>query len=212
MIKTTRKYASKRVANRVARRIPRAVKSSTALSLRVEYDEQIFVQITGTQPIFLQTGLDYLEFFTILTSNPAFVAQTANFTRYKINGLAIMSSPCFTDTSSTAIFGIYGVPLCFIQQYPTLTSVSVGSECEFSDNNMIIKPYNNSSSKYWSYKQNYLIGTGNGVGTWNQCNQAGAQQGQISVRMPTLGAAAAASGSIFSIRVALYVTLDGKSR
>lgn len=212
MIKTTRKYASKRVANRFTRRIPRPVKSSTALSLRVEWDDQIYVAITSTQPVFRSAGSDYLEFFSILGNNPAFGSQIANYTRYKINGVSVMSSPCFTDTSSTAIFGIYGVPLCFIQQYPTLTAQSVGSECEFSDNNMMIKPYNDSASKYWSYKQNYLVGVGSGVGTWNQTNSVATQQGQLSVRFPTIGAVTTAAGSLYSIRVSLYITMDGKSR
>nr|WAE42931.1 MAG: capsid protein [Cressdnaviricota sp.] len=214
-INTNRKYATKNTkqySRRVTRRIPRSVKSSTALSLRVESDETIFILNTTANPLFRNGGNPYMNFTDILTANPAFASQAINYSRYKITGCSVMAVPCFDSVGSNTSFGINGAPLIFIQQYPQLTSQTVGSECEYSDNNFMLKPYAGSQGKYWSYKSNYMIGIGSGVGTWNQTNSVGTQQGQLSVISQAGYTAVSAHISVFQIRVDLYVTFDGKSR
>jgi hypothetical protein len=213
-INTNRKYATKNTkqySRRIVRRVPRSVKS-TGTSLRVEYDDTLFILNTSSSPLFRAGGQPYLNFVDILSGNPAFASQAVNYNRYKITGCSIMACPCFTDISGAAAFTINGAPLIFIQQYPQLTSQTVGSECEYSDNNAMLKPYAGSQGKYWSYKSNYMIGVGSGVGTWNQSNSVGTQQGQLSTIAQAGYTAVSADVSVYQIRVSLYVVMEGKSR
>lgn len=209
--KSSTSKVSRRFVKRTARRVPRAIRS-TGVNMRVELDDVIFFGNGSTQPQFQTNGFDYVNFSSILLGNPAYVSQATNFMRYKITGCLFTATPCFTETSIGTSFTNLGVPNFFVQQYPILTSVSVGDEVLYSDNNLQIKPLSLSQSKYWSYKSNFMIGSGQGVGTWNQTNATNAQQGQFSMRVPNLFGAAAAAINLYVVRMCLYVTLDGKSR
>jgi hypothetical protein len=219
MIKTSRKYGSKSITSnkkysrRVVRRIPKSI-SNSGMIMRVEYDTQVTYNMSDAQPSFQPAGNTYINFAAMLAANPAFVSQALNYTRYKISGCSFTATPCYSETSLAAGFPFVGCPVICVQQYPTLTSQSVGDEVNFSDNNLYVKPNDLTQAKYWSYKSNFLIGIGSGVGTWNQTNSVASQQGQFSIRAPDVGSLYVASALVilYAVRGCLYVTLDGKSR
>lgn len=211
--KSSTSKVSRRLVKRTARRIPMSVRT-TGVSMKVEFDDLIFWNNGNSQPTVDSTGNSYLNFSAILLANPAFVSQATNFIRYKITGCTFTATPCYTETSINAAFGVVGIPILCAQQYISLKSQSVGSECCNSDNNLVIKPNDLTQSKYWSYRSNFMIGTGNGVGTWNQTNDVANQQGQFSVVAPNPNGnyVAGALAFLYAIRVCLYVVLDVKTR
>lgn len=212
--KSSTSKVSKRFVKRTARRIPMSIRN-TGVSMKVEFDEVVIFNNGDSQPRFSISGNTYLNFSAMLLANPAFVSQATNFIKYKIVGCTFNATPCYTETGLNAAFGsAAGCPVICIQQYVSLTSQSVGDEVNYSDNNLVIKPNDLTQSKYWSYRNNFMIGTGNGSGTWNQTNDVANQQGQFSVRAPNPGSfyAAGALIALYSVRACLYVTLDVKSR
>lgn len=211
MIKLGGKYQkTKRVVKRTNRRIPRSIRDS-GVSMRVEFDTVILFSNGDYIPVFGSSGTVSVNFLTILLGNPAFVSQATNFMRYKVTGSSAIVTPCFTEDSVDTAF-TQGIPNIYLQQYPILTSAGIGDEVLYSDNNLLIKPLSLSQSKYWPYKSNFMIGTGNGVGTWNQTNSAATQQGQFSIGSPHVYGSAAAGCVLYSVRLCLYVTFDSKSR
>jgi len=209
--KSSTSKVSRRFVKRTARRVPRPIRT-TGVSMRVEFDEIIYVSLGDTQPVFSLSGNSYVNFSAILLANPAYLSQATNFMRYKITACMFTATPCFTEDSIKNSYGPSGVPTVFVQQYPILSSISVADEVLYSDNNLQVKPLSLSQSKYWGYKNNFLIGSGQGAGTWNQTNSTATQQGQFSIRTPPVFQAAIATVSLYSVRMCLYVTLDGKSR
>lgn len=210
--KSTTSKVSRRFVKRTARRIARPI-GFTGVNMRVEMDELIYMTTDSVQPLF-GTSNSYIDFSAILLANPAFVSQATNFMRYKITGCSFTATPVFSETSLQNAFLNNGCPPVFVQQYPILTTQSVGNEVLFSDNNLQVKPLSLTQSKYWTYKQNFMIGSGQGAGTWNQTNAVASQQGQFSIRAPgsTFSTNPAAYITLYAIRVCLYTTLDGKSR
>lgn len=200
-----------RRAVRVARRVPRTIRL-TGMSMKVEYDQQIYFTNGSNSAKLSGTGAGYLDFATILAGNPAFVSQCSNYTKYKITGCALTCTPIFTETGINSAFGTSGIPIIYAQQYPTITSTALSLEVATSDNNMMVKPLSLTQTKYWSYKGNYLIGLGNGVGVWNQCNNYTAQQGEFAITGPNWTPAASVQIIMYAARLCLYVQLDGKAR
>jgi len=201
---------SNRRAKRITRRIPRSLKSSSGITMKVERDDYISYTSGSSDPLI--SGAWYLNYAYILGANPAFASQTANFMRYKITGVSITCTPVFTETGLHSAWGLTGVAPLYFQQYPIITSTTVGTEVSYSDNNLMVKPLSLTQTKYWSYKSNYLVGSGNGVGVWNQTNAAGIQQGQIALSGPSWAGTCSASIVMYACRTILYVQLDGKSR
>lgn len=204
---------STRRVKRINRRLPKSIRPS-GVNMRVEYTDSLYIMNNDRQALFATTAQSYLNFAAVLAANPAFVSQATNFMKYKITGVSLSVTPCWTETSMNAAF-TNGIPVIFAQQYPIANTSSIGDEVIYSDNNMMIKPMSLTQTKFWSYKNNFLIGSGNGVGVWNQTNAISLQQGQISVRTPNNFGSGNTSGgnvTLYFIRIALYVTLDGKSR
>jgi hypothetical protein len=211
--KSTTSKVSRRFVKRTARRIPRSI-NLTGVIMRVEYDDLLAFYNTDTQPRFEMSSTSYTNFSAILLANPAFVSQAQNFMRYKVNSCSFNATPCYADKDLSTAFTAVGCPVICIQQYPILASSSVGSEAIYSDNNLVIKPNDLSQSKYWPYKSNFMIGTGSGVGTWNQTNAVASQQGQVSCRAPNPNSTYVCTGVIYlyATRITLSISLDGKSR
>jgi len=201
---------SNRRTKRINRRIPRSIKPSSGMSMKVERDDYINYTAGSLDPFI--SGQRYMNYSFILATNPAFASQATNFMRYKITGVSITCTPVFTETGLNAAWGSTGVSPLFMQQYPIITSTAIGTEVSYSDNNLMVKPLSLTQSKYWSYKNNYLIGLGNGVGVWNQTNNVSQQQGQIALSGASWSGTLSANIVMYSCRIVLYVQLDGKSR
>jgi len=198
---------------RTTRRVPRSIKSS-GVSMRVEYNDIVYCTPGSPVTVLFGTiGINMLNYSTVLTQNPGFVSQATNFMRYKIGSATASFTPCFTETSVNTAF-LQGIPIIFAQQYPILTSAVVADEVIYSDNNLMVKPMSLTQSKTWSYKNNYLVGIGNGVGVWNQTNNVAQQQGQISIKAPNnfVQNSSGSNVTLYFVRIALWVQLDGKSR
>jgi len=210
--KSSTSKVSRRFVKRTARRVPRPIRN-TGVSMKVEADNVLWIN-TGSADCFFEPGQAFINFSAILLANPAFVSQATNFMRYKITGCSFSATPCYSDTALFTSYPNVGCPTIAIQQYPILASQTVGSEVIYSDNNLLLRPNDLSQSKYWSYKNNFLIGTGQGTGTWNQTNSASTQQGQFSAKTIDVNNNYTPTAIIFlySVRMCLYVTLDGKSR
>lgn len=201
---------SNRRTKRIVRRVPRSLKPASGMTMKVERDDYINY-VTGTSDPYI-SGQRYMNYAFILASNPAFASQATNFMRYKITGVSVTCTPVFTETSLDSAWGNTGVSPLFIQQYPIITSTAIGTEVSYSDNNLMVKPMSLTQSKYWSYKNNYLIGLGNGVGVWNQTNNVSQQQGQIALSGASWSGNLATNIVMYGCRIVLYVQLDGKSR
>lgn len=200
---------SNRRAKRITRRIPRTLKSAS-LTMKVERDDYIGYTAGSTDPVI--SGQRYMNYSFILQSNPAFASQATNFMKYKITGVSVTCTPVFTETGLHAAWGTTGIAPLYIQQYPMVTSTAIGNEVSFSDNNLMVKPLSLTQSKFWNYKNNYLIGLGNGVGVWNQTNNVNLQQGQIALSGPTWSGSCGTNIVMYACRIILYVQLDAKSR
>jgi len=196
---------------RISRRVPRPIKL-TGMSMRVEYDQQLYFTQGSNTARLSATANSYLDFATILGGNPAFISQCSNYTKYKITGCSLTCTPIFSETGINTAFTTNGIPIIYAQQYPTITGTPISLETATSDNNMMIKPLSLTQSKYWSYKSNYLIGLGNGVGVWNQSNNYSLQQGEFAITGPNWCPAPAIQIIMYAVRACLYVQLDGKAR
>jgi hypothetical protein len=210
-VKVSRKSGKKNL-KRYTTRISRSIKSH-GTNIRIELDDTIKWNNGGNQPLFNLNVSNYVLFRTILAGSPVFISQSANFYKYKITGMSCMSYFMSNPTQVASSFGVIGTPPCMIGAYPTFTSVTAGVEVVQSDSSLLIKPLTSSSFyKYWS-SSTFYTGSGNSVGSWNQCNEQTNQQGQFSLfsNLPLTNGGGAAL-TMYAVRFCLYITLDGKTR
>lgn len=175
--------------------------NSSLINLKFTAFFNLFADQGQTQVLTSNNGT-HINIVNLLTLN-SFTTVAAKYTMYKITGISLTVTPIHNELSIAN--NAASVPVYF-GIYPTETNVVKNiTDIVEKDNFFMVCPQSQ-SKRTWTFLDNYMEDTPDGLGIWISIDSQSQQTGQISFSSFTPGGIFTINKTLYQVQIDIHVS------
>lgn len=191
--------------------VPRSLIDLDTTSVKCEFFNSLIYANAGTQPIFQNTSLSYINVAAVLINSVTFQDMVTRYGRYKITGMSLRFDATLDSVGAGNLDNHY--PPIGLAFYPQIIGSPLGTAILAND----AKAYFGSSitvpqTKYWRFPDQFFDASAGGYGVWNNSSSYSSITGQISLASPISNITANAQTILGEVKFVLYVLFSSKNQ